>query len=100
MFKSVKLKSLFLFVTILGSVGLFAQEAEVSDAELTQFANAYESVQIQNQEAQQKMIAIIQEEGLALDRFGEIQEATMNPNVETDATPEEMKKHANVTSEI
>ena len=100
MFKSVKLRSLFLFVTMLGSVGLFAQDASVSDAELTKFANAYQSVQIQNQEAQQKMIAIIQAEGMELERFGAIQEATMDPNAKSDATPAEMKQHANVTSKI
>ena len=100
MFKSVKLRSLFLFVTMLGSVGLFAQDAEVSDAELTQFAHAYQSVQVQNQEAQEQMITIIQDEGMELERFGALQEATMNPEAKSDATPEEMKKLASVTSKI
>ena len=85
---------------MLGSVGLFAQDAKVSDAELTQFATAYQSVQVQNQEAQEKMITIIQEEGMELERFGAIQEASMDPNAKLDATPAEIKKHANVTSKI
>ncbi|SDX44619.1 DUF4168 domain-containing protein [Aequorivita viscosa] len=100
MFKSLKLKSLFLFVTVLGSVASFAQENEVSDAELNKFADAYINMQMQNQEAQQEMIAIIQNEGLKVERFSEIDQATMDPNKESDATPAELKMHANATDKM
>ncbi|QAA81476.1 DUF4168 domain-containing protein [Aequorivita sp. H23M31] len=93
MFKSLKIKSLFLFVAVLGSAGVFAQDKDISDSELNKFADAYINVQMQNQEAQQEMISIIEGEGLKIERFGEIQQASMDPNQTNDATPEEMKMH-------
>ena len=100
MFKSLKLKSLFLFVTILGSASSFAQENEVSDAELSKFADAYINIQMQNQEAQQEMMTIIQDEGLKVERFSEIEEAAMDPNKTSDATDAEIKMHANATAKM
>ncbi len=93
MFKSVKLRSVFLFVALMGTFGLFAQDNEVSDVELTQFANAYQEMQIQNQEAQQVMVKIIEDEGMDVQRFSTIQQASMAPNQEIEATDAEMKMH-------
>lgn len=99
MFKSVKLRSLFFSLTLLlGSVTLFAQD--ISDTQLAQFADAYINVQMQNQEAQQEMVAIIEKEGLEVERFSQIQEASMNPNQQSDATPDEMKKHASAMAKL
>ena len=64
MFKSVRIKSLFLFVGILGSLTLSAQSQDVSDTELAQFADAYIKVQMQNHEAQKEIMTIIEGEGL------------------------------------
>lgn len=100
MFKSVRLKSLFFFVAIASSLGLNAQESKVTDAELTKFANAYQKVQMQNQEAQKEMMAAIQDEGLELKRFNEIQQASMDPKQKSDATDAEIKKHKNATDKI
>lgn len=100
MFKSVKIKSLFLFVTILGSLSLSAQEQNVSDSELGQFADAYIKVQMQNQVAQQEMMTIIENEGLEVERFSAIQEAEVDPAKESDATADEMKKHASAISKM
>ncbi|WP_026450956.1 DUF4168 domain-containing protein [Aequorivita capsosiphonis] len=103
MFKSVKVKSLFLFVAMMGTFGLFAQvaqETEVSDAELTQFANAYKEMQVQNQEAQQEMVKIIEAEGMDVQRFSTIQQASMDPNQEVEATDAEMKMHDNAIAKM
>lgn len=100
MLKLVRIKSLFLFVAILGSVTLSAQEKDISDTELAQFADAYIMVQMQNQEAQQEMVSIIQDEGLEVERFSLIQQAAMDPNQKSDATKEEMTKHENAASKI
>ena len=100
MFKSGKIKSLFLFVTLLGAFSLSAQEQDVSDSELAQFADAYIKVQMQNQEAQQEMMTIIEGEGLEVERFSEIQQTAMDPNQKSDATADEMKKHANAIAKI
>lgn len=100
MFKLVRIKSLLLFVSILGSLTLSAQEKNISDSELGQFADAYIKVQMQNQEAQQEMMTIIEDEGLKVERFSEIQEAAMDPSKKAEATADEMKKHANAISKM
>lgn len=100
MFKSVKLRSVFLFVAIMGTFGLFAQENEISDVELTQFADAYQEMQIQNQEAQQEMVKIIEDEGMDVQRFSTIQQASMDPNQEVEATDAEMKMHDNAIAKM
>lgn len=99
MFRSLKIKSLFLFMTILGTATVSAQE-DVSDKELGQFADAYVKVQMQNQEAQQQMMTVIEEEGLKVERFSEIQEAEMDPNKTSDASAEEKKMHASAMAKI
>ncbi len=101
MFKSIKLKGLFFFVAILGSFAFTnAQENKISDAELNKWANAYQKVQMQNQEAQQQMMMMIQDEGMELQRFNEIQQASMNPNQKGNATEAEIKKHKSITDKI
>lgn len=101
MLKSVKLKSVFLFVAIMGaSFGLFAQENDISDAELAKFANAYQEMQVQNQEIQQEMVKIIEKEGMDVDRFSAIQQASMDPNQEVEASDSEMKMHENAVTKM
>lgn len=101
MFKLVKIRIFFLsLVALFGTLTLVAQNQDISDTQLAQFADAYMTVQTQNQEAQQEMIAVIEKEGLEVERFSEIQEASLNPNQESDATPEEMKKHAKAIEKI
>ena len=100
MLNFLKTKSLFLFVIILGSVGLFAQDTQVSDTELNNFADAYMNVQMQNQEIQQKQISIIEAEGLNVERFSEIQQTSMDPNQKSNATPAEMKMHENAVAKM
>ncbi|QDO94505.1 hypothetical protein FNB79_11185 [Formosa sediminum] len=98
MIKSLKTSVLLLFVCV--STTLMAQEQDVSDKELGQFADAFTEVQIQNQKSQQKMIAVIKEEGLEVERFNEIQQAVMDPNKESDATEAEKEKHENATIKL
>lgn len=100
MFKSVRIKSLLFFVTLLGSLSISAQEQNISDSELGQFADAYIKMQMQNQVAQQEMMTIIEDQGLKVERFSEIQEAAMDPSKKVDATAEEMKKHSNAMSKM
>jgi multidrug resistance efflux pump len=81
--------SLF-FLTLFSAT---AQTSEnVSDADLEEFAQAYQSVQQSNQQIQQKMVAAIEDEGISADRFNAIYEAKMNPEKEVDATDDEMEK--------
>ena len=94
MLKSVKL-NLFLFVAMLGTLGMSAQTAskDVSDQDLNKFADAYQAVQMENQKAQQEMMVIIQDNGLEVARFQEIQQAQTDPNTKLDATEKELASH-------
>ncbi|OEI81090.1 hypothetical protein AST99_05360 [Formosa algae] len=98
MIKSLKTSVLLLFICV--STTLMAQEQSVSDEQLGQFADAYAVVQMQNQKSQQEMIAVVEEEGLDIARFNEIQKAMMDPNQESDATAAELEKHGKVTSKF
>lgn len=91
----------------LGVTGIFAQQpqqpnqpAEVSDAELKQFASAYDRVQSIDQQLQHKMVSAIQKEGLEIQKFNEILNAQQDPNQEADATEEELEKFAVVHKAI
>lgn len=75
-------------------------QTDVTTAELSKFADAFQEVQVENQAAQQKMMGIIKEEGLEVERFSEIQKAQMNPEAEVEATDEELKMHAAVVTEL
>ena len=109
MFKTAKLKSLLLTIAILGSFSVFSQEQdsvlskdykeEVSDTELGKFADAYLNLQLENQEAQQELMALIEEEGLPIDRFNAIQKSNME-KTEVEATEAEIQMHASVTAKI
>lgn len=99
MLKLNHMKNFILALTLLFSAVTFAQ-TEVSDADLNKFADAYKAVQIENQEVQQEMVEMIKKEGLELSRFQTIQQASVNPNKEVEATQEEMDIYKKVITEI
>ena len=72
----------------------------VTTAELTKFADAFQKVQAENQVAQQQMMSVIEEKGLDVKRFNEIQKSKMNPEAEVVATEEELKMHTEVLTEL
>lgn len=99
MLKLNHMKNFILALTLLFSAVTFAQ-TKVSDADLNKFADAYKAVQIENQEVQQEMVEMIKKEGLELSRFQTIQQASVNPNKEVEATQEEMDIYKKVITEI
>lgn len=108
MMSKFKATVLVLFVTFLSGLS-FAQaqttikapeQENVSDAELEKFATAFQGVQQENQKAQEKMVTIISEKGMKVERFSAIQKATTNPNQKVDATEEEMKTLDEIMVEI
>lgn len=106
-FTSKKIIGLLFFVAV-STTALFANsdqaavtQPEVSDAELEQFAQAFQGIRMINQQAQQEMIGIVQEEGMEIQRFNEIQQAAMNPEAaEVEATEAEMEQHQKIATEI
>lgn len=83
----------FLFVT----TATVAQE-KVSDAELSNFANAVVSIQAINQEAQTTMMEVVDNSGFELERFEQIYQAKMQQDTQTleTLTAEETKKFESI----
>jgi len=73
---------------------------DISNEELQKFANAFQKIQVENQKIQQKMIAEIQEEGMEVQRFSEIQQAQQNPEQEAEMTTEEEKAIENLMPKL
>ncbi|WP_339653410.1 DUF4168 domain-containing protein [uncultured Salegentibacter sp.] len=112
MIKSKKIAGLLFAFALLGSASVFAQtqqlpqqqqqtvDIDVSDEELSKFADAYQKIRMVNQQAQQEMAKKVEDSGFDIQRFNEIHQASLDPNTEVDATEEEMTKHKEVVSEI
>jgi len=95
-----RITSLIMMFSFIG-IGVFAQSVEdVTDQEIKQFASAFQQVQRVDQKAQKTMIKAVQDEGLEVQRFNEIQQAQQDPNQEVNATNEEMKKYEVTTREL
>jgi|GEM_PF-4756700 len=66
---------------------------DISDAEIETFLDAVEGVQAVSQQAQRQMMEFVQNEGLSLERFSEIQQKLQMPEAEVAAiTAEEEEK--------
>lgn len=76
------------------------EKIDVSDDELSKFAQAYQGIMVVNQEAQQKMLATVEEEGFDVQRFNEIHQASLDPNQEVEVTAEEEAKHKKTVEKI
>lgn len=76
------------------------QQVDVSDSDLEKFANAFKEIQAINQTSQQQMMAVIQEEGMEVQRFNELFQAEQNPQQEADMNKEEEKKFKSINNEI
>ena len=75
-------------------------QTEITTDELNNFADAFVEVQSVNQNVKQKMMALITENGLEVERFNAIQKAKMNPEVPVQATEDELKKHAQIVTQL
>ncbi|MFW5658086.1 MAG: DUF4168 domain-containing protein [Bacteroidota bacterium] len=98
-----KFTSLVLIILISSITGIFAQtnqENEISKKELKQFASAFKKVQVIDQKAQANMVTAVEEEGLEVQRYNEIQQAQQDPDQEVDATPEELNKYETASEEL
>jgi len=88
--------SFFLFAIAFLISSVSAQEPaqqDISDADMELFASAFQEVQSVNQQVQNEMVGAIQEEGLDIQQFNQIQQATQAGGEETDISEEDMKKY-------
>ncbi len=111
MLKLKKIASFLFIFAVVASASVFAQtpqqmpqqqqvDVDVSDDELSKFANAYQGITVVNQEAQQKMVKVVEDNGFEIQRFNEIHQASLDPNKEVEVSSEEETKHKEVVSEI
>jgi len=83
------------------SAGLQAQtDKKVTDEKLKQFVEISQKVQGQSMKNQQKMMKVIEDEGLSPQRFNQIYKANQNPNKKSDASAKEQKQFKSAMSEI
>jgi hypothetical protein len=85
--------SLILFSLTLFASPVMAQESEISDADMELFATAFQDVQAVNQQIQNKMVGAIQKEGLDIQTFNKIQQASQSEEAETEISEEDMAKY-------
>ncbi|MCL6218212.1 DUF4168 domain-containing protein [Zunongwangia pacifica] len=110
MFKSKKIAGLLVVFALFAGSAAIAQntamqqpqtvDVEVSDAELSKFAKAYQGLRMMNQQVNQKMMKTVQDGGLEVQRFNEIHQASQDPNKEIEATEEELAKHKAILAKI
>lgn len=111
MFKLRKITNLFMLLIFLVSLNAVAQKqpqlqqqkqvkVNVDDKELTQFAEVFKEVRKINDNAQQKMISVVQDEGLELQQFNEMYQASVDPNKEVKADSNDKAKFKSAVKKI
>ncbi|NBC07264.1 MAG: hypothetical protein GVY26_08725 [Bacteroidetes bacterium] len=66
---------------------------EITNDELERFVALSQELQVMSQQVQQDMIAVVEEEGLDLQRFSEMDKADRNPETEVEGTPQELESY-------
>ena len=69
-------------------------DIEVSDEELESFIQVVNQIQKINQESQTEMISAIEETGITVERFSEINQAEQNPQVEVEVGESEQAQYS------
>lgn len=94
------MKKLLLSICLFASLTVFAQ-TKVSDADLNTFSKVYTVMLAENHKAQNTIPAIIEEEGLDILRFSEIEASVRNnPHDGAEPTSDELTKHKKVHDRI
>lgn len=110
MFKSKKIAGLMLMGALMSAPVVEAQvpmpqqqqqqKIEVTDDEMSKFATIFQAIRMENNKFQQEMMTMMEEEGMEVQRFNEIHEATVNPEVEVEASGEEKETHQRILGKI
>lgn len=89
---------MFIFSTT--AVMAQVEQEEITDTELSQFADTFQQMRMMNQDVQMKMSEVVSNEEMEIKRFNEIHQASLDPAVEVEVTDEEKEKYDNIVSEI
>lgn len=98
----MKRVTFLLSLILLSSVALIAQTdaEEVSDTELTNFAEVFQEVQQISEGKQDKMVQAIEGEGLTLERYNAIGKAQRSGDEDFEITEEEIEKLQAINSRL
>ena len=80
--------------------GFAFSQTKVSDEDLEKFVEVYQEVQVENQKLQQGLAEMVEEEGMDVQRFQEIQAMQANPNADVDASEAELATHKSIMGKI
>lgn len=99
--KFIKKPLPFVLAMLFMATTAFSQ-GEVSDTELTNFANAYTEIQEVNEKAQTQMTKVIEDSGMEIQTFNMMYQASQNSAVEmpTEATQADTEKYEEVVVQI
>ena len=107
---TMKIKAIMFLLTMLMVPDVYSQvkqpetpetqrEVKVSDAELQKFAEAYNDLQIAQQELQNRMIDIIKDNDLDVSTFNEIHQAQLQER-QVDVSEEDLKNHKIIVQKL
>jgi len=82
------------------SVSAQQTETKISDAELQKFAKAYTAVQELNNETQQKMVKAIEDAGMTVERYTEIQQTQQAPDQASEIPEAELATFQKATTAV
>ncbi|MBA4744237.1 MAG: DUF4168 domain-containing protein [Muricauda sp.] len=101
------LKSFKTLVVCVATIGACAfsnvnaqEQVEVTDAELSKIASAFQGIQKVNMEAQQKVMKTVEESGFEANRFNELYQASASPEKTVDASDDEKERFGKLMNEI
>jgi len=83
-----------------GEVVQQSQQSTFSDEELQKFATVYQELMLESQKVQQDLQGTIEKEGMEVQRFSEIQQASMSEDMTSDATETEMEQYQKIMIEV
>lgn len=101
---SKRLNTLLICFLMIGSTALSQttqqEKVTVSDDELGKIITVFQNIQLVNNQGQQEMAKTIESNGLEMERFNELYEASQSPEKEANASTEEKEKYGVIINEI
>lgn len=92
----------FILFFVFTATSLTAQvnQSKVTDSELDKFATVFQHMRMMDQEIQRKMMQVVEEEEMDIQRFNKLYKANMDPAVNADPTEEELEKYEDIVEKI
>jgi len=75
-------------------------QATLSEQQIEQFANAYQAIEIIQEEVQADMIEAVEAEGLTIEEFNAIAQSQQNPQSQAEVPPEQLEQFAAAAEQI